>query len=71
MTTFDLETKRIMFDKKEYSKQYYQDNKDKIKEYSKKYYYDIARKKKNIKPRPPKPTLQFIQLDKPLIISFD
>ncbi len=52
---FDKNRNRIMFDKKEYSKQYYQDHKEEIKEYSKKYYYDVARKKKNIKPRKPKP----------------
>lgn len=55
---FDKKEKRIRFDKKEYSKQYYLDNKETIKNYSKNYYYGVVRDKKNIKPRPLKPTFK-------------
>mgnify|MGYP003674425326 CR=1 FL=1 len=60
-----------MFDKKEYSKKYYQDNKEKIKEYSKKYYYETSRPSKNIKPRQPKPYFKHIILEKPILICFN
>tara|TARA_R110002167_G_scaffold320283_2_gene526117 strand:+ start:585 stop:800 length:216 start_codon:yes stop_codon:yes gene_type:complete len=71
MTNFNPITKRLMFDKKEYSKVYYQENKEKIKEYSKKYYYDVARKLKNITPRPPKPLFKKIYFKDPITVSFD
>ncbi len=71
MDNFNKDKKRLMFDKKAYSKVYYQKHKEKIKEYSKQYYYDVARKERNIKPRQPKPKLEFIKLDTPITITFD
>lgn len=68
---FNKNSKRIMFDKKKYSKQYYKDNKEKIKFYSRLYYYSVARELKNIKKRKEKPEYKKIYFSTPMIINFD
>ena len=68
---FNKINKRIMFDKKKYSKQYYIDNKEQIKLYSRLYYYSIARELKNIKKRKVKAEYKKIYFSKPVSIYFN